>query len=44
VPPDGPSRPDYGAVFESVPASYLLLDADLKLTGIAESRVNRVAV
>jgi PAS domain S-box-containing protein len=37
VPPDGPSRPDYGAVFESVPASYLLLDADLTIVAVSEA-------
>jgi PAS domain S-box-containing protein len=37
VPSDGPSPPDYRAVFESVPANYLLLDADLTIVAVSDA-------
>jgi PAS domain S-box-containing protein len=37
VPSDGPPRPDYRAVFDSVPANYLLLDADLTIVGVSDA-------
>ena len=37
LPSDGQLRPDYRAVFESVPANYLLLDADLTIVAVSEA-------
>ena len=37
MPSDGPPHPDYRAVFESVPANYLLLDADLTIVGVSDA-------
>jgi two-component system, cell cycle sensor histidine kinase and response regulator CckA len=37
VPSDGLSPPDYRAVFESVPANYLLLDAGLTIVDVSEA-------
>jgi PAS domain S-box-containing protein len=37
VPSDGPLPPDFRAVFESVPADYLLLDADLTIVGVSDA-------
>ncbi|HKU60130.1 MAG TPA: PAS domain-containing protein [Gemmatimonadales bacterium] len=37
MPLDDPFRPDFGAVFESVPANYLLLSADFVIVGVSDA-------
>jgi len=37
MPSDGYLRPDYGAVFENVPANYLLLSADFVIVGVSDA-------
>jgi len=37
MPSDGRLGPDYGAVFENVPANYLLLSADFVIVGVSDA-------